>query len=57
MSSHGKSVIMDFSSESLILYMYFTYRGDDFRTAFAHLGEIRSIIPSSVKVLALTASA
>ena len=32
-------------------------RGDEFRTAFAHLGEMRSIIPSDVNVLALTATA
>ena len=32
-------------------------RGDQFRIAFTHLGEIRSIIPSTVNVLALTATA
>ena len=32
-------------------------RGDQFRIAFAHLGEIRSIIPSTVNVLALMATA
>lgn len=31
--------------------------GDQFRTAFAHLGDIRSILPSRVNVLALTATA
>ena len=35
----------------------FCLRGDDFRIAFAHLGELRSVLPSSVKVLALTATA
>ena len=33
------------------------YRGDDFRIAYAHLGELRSVIPSHVNVLALTATA
>ncbi len=33
------------------------FLGDaDFRTAFAHLGEIRSIIPERVNVLAVTAT-
>ena len=32
-------------------------RGDDFREDFARLGEIRSIIPSHVNVMALTATA
>lgn len=33
------------------------YRGDKFRIQFAYLGEIRSIIPSDVNILALTATA
>ena len=33
------------------------YRGDDFRVAFALIGDIRCLIPSSVKVMALTATA
>ena len=32
-------------------------RDDEFRTAFRHIGEIRSILPSGVKVMALTATA
>lgn len=32
-------------------------RGDDFRTAFAMIGELRSIIPDCVRILALTATA
>ena len=31
--------------------------GDEFRTVFAHIGELRSIIPSGVNILALTAMA
>ena len=31
--------------------------GDEFRTAFAHIGELRSLIPSGVNILALTATA
>ena len=30
--------------------------GDEFRTAFAHIGELRSLIPSRVNILALTAN-
>ena len=33
------------------------YRGDGFRTDFSKLGEVRSLIPSSVKLIALTATA
>ena len=33
------------------------HRGDKFRTAFAQLGQLRSIIPSNVKVMCLTATA
>ena len=33
------------------------HRGDEFRTAFARLGEVRSLIPPSVGVMALTATA
>jgi len=33
------------------------YRGDDFRTEFAKIGELRSLIPSSVNIVALTATA
>ena len=36
--------------------IYF-YRGDDFRTAFADLGSIRSLLPSTVNIMALTATA
>ena len=38
------------------ILLSYTCMGDEFGMAFAHLGEIRSIIPS-VYVLALTASA
>jgi len=38
-----------------ILDQYF--RGHDFRKAFADIGELRSIIPSNVNVMALTATA
>ena len=33
------------------------FRGDKFRTEFSHLDEIRSIIPETVRVMALTATA
>ena len=32
-------------------------RGDDFRLAFAQIGDLRSIIPNNVHVLALTGTA
>jgi bloom syndrome protein len=31
--------------------------GDDFRMAYAHIGDLRSILPSSVNIMALTATA
>ena len=31
--------------------------GDKFRTAFAHIGEVRSLLLSGVSVMALTATA
>ena len=31
-------------------------RGDDFRAAFAHIGDLRSILPDDVHILALTAT-
>ena len=34
----------------------YIYRGENFRTAFARLGELRSIIPNKVKIMALTAT-
>ena len=32
-------------------------RGDDFRVAFARIGDVRSILPNNVHILALTATA
>ena len=37
--------------------MFVYFRGSSFRPEFSQLGEIRSIIPESVKVMALTATA
>ena len=36
--------------------MVYQCRGDKFRTAFAEIGELRSIIPNEVPVMALTAT-
>ena len=36
---------------------YLIYRGDEFRSTFAEIGSVRSLIPKSVKILALTATA
>ena len=33
------------------------YRGDEFRPEFTHLGEIRSVLPSHVHIMATTATA
>ena len=33
------------------------HRGDDFRVEFSHLGEVRSLIPQKIKIMALTATA
>ena len=39
------------------LCVFFFCRGDSFRREFARIGEIRSIVPSNVKVMALTTTA
>ena len=39
------------------LFCFFICRGDTFRWSFSRLGEIRSIIPPSINVMALTATA
>jgi len=33
------------------------YRGDEFRTEFSKIGELRNLIPSCVNIMALTATA
>ena len=40
-----------------LIFLLVSSRGDEFRIAYAHLGELRSVIPSHVNVLALTATA
>ena len=47
------STVVRFFDKILLLY----YRGDTFRKAFTELGEIRSLIPSQVRVMTLTATA
>ena len=39
------------------ILLVFKFRGDDFRTAYASLGELRSIVSSNVCFMALTATA
>ena len=39
----------------MVFYLYF--RGDCFRREFSRLGELRSVIPENVNVMALTATA
>ena len=38
-------------------FIFTVFRGDSFRKAYAHLGDIRSLLPSGVNVMALTATA
>lgn len=38
------------------LYLWL-FRGDEFRSTFAEIGNVRSLIPRSAKILALTATA
>ena len=41
----------------LQLQFFLLYRGETFRAAFSQLGEVRSLIPETVNVMALTATA
>ena len=41
---------------SLRVTSLWNYRGDDFRVMFAEIGDIRSLLPNCVKILALTAT-
>ena len=41
----------------IVVIRLFSYRGDKFRMEFARLGEIRSLLPPSVNIMALTATA
>ena len=43
-----------FTQSTTIAYVC---RGDDFRVEFFHLGEVRSLIPRKVNIMALTATA
>ena len=47
----------EFESGVLILSINLCNRGESFRTEFSHLGEIRSIVPEGVRLMALTATA
>ena len=38
-------------------FIFTVFRGDSFRKAYAHLRDIRSLLPSGVNVMALTATA
>ena len=48
--------IYDTVTLCLLTVFFCTYRGDLVRTAFSHIGELRSVIPSAVGVMALTAT-
>ena len=45
------------SLDKSVLCMHALCRGDSFRMEFSHLGEIRSIVPRDVDLMALTAIA
>jgi len=51
--SYGRYTIQYFK----VIFFLFLFRGKKFSRAFAEIGSIRSLILSSVKVLALTATA
>ena len=51
-SKHGICIIIIISHNYLNIY-----RGDDFRVSFSKIGELRSLIPDEVSVMALTATA
>ena len=38
----------------LVMHVWLIFRGEKFRTEFSHLDEVRSIIPETVRVMALT---
>ena len=52
-------ILMYACSFSIRNYMYslFLYRGESFRKEFSNLGELRSLIPQTVHIMALTATA
>ena len=46
------------TSKLVLLWLYLLLcRRDKFQTAFANLGEVRSLLPESVNIMALTATA
>ena len=45
------------TTQSIIVIIFCLIWGYDFRTEFSHLGEVQSLIPDHVKVMALTATA
>ena len=53
----GKFCVNFQNMHNLILFCADTCRGESFRRAFSRLSEVRSIIPNSVKLMALTATA
>ena len=49
--------VVSLISNKSVLCMHTLCRGDSFRMEFSHLGEIRSIVPRDVHLMALTATA
>ena len=55
--SHCLCCVLSGIPVSGFFFPFYNSRGDDFREDFARLGEIRSLIPKHVNILALTATA
>lgn len=45
------------TNNTFLLILLIIIRGDEFRKEFSHLGELRSLLPRHVKIMALTATA
>ena len=41
----------------MCLLLFRLYRGDSFRKDFSRIGNVRSLLPSNVRIMALTATA
>ena len=55
---YNTNTFVDYSYTGMCaIYAYLNYRGETFRKEFAKLGDVRSLIPESVRVMALTATA
>ena len=51
-----KNVVAAVIADS-VYFLCFPFRGDSFRREVTHLGETRSVVPESINLMALTATA